>query len=122
MITSRYRGILVILSFWVHREINKLRCGILGHGHESRPAHDYSREVPVTESTLQFQIPRRCLSRCREGYSDAPGPYRAFAGSVTAGMFSSRTSLLKAAKSVESSAVSVFSSPFTALARPSYTW
>src|ERR1035441_10510514 len=48
MITSRNRGILVILSLWVHRKINKLRCGIPRQGFESCPAH----QVPGTDTAL----------------------------------------------------------------------
>src|ERR1017187_3560535 len=48
MITSRNRGILVILSLWVHRKINKLRCGIPRQGFESCPAH----QVPGTDPAL----------------------------------------------------------------------
>src|ERR1017187_1021832 len=48
MITSRNRGILVILSLWVHRKINKLRCGIPRQGFESCPPH----QVPGTDTAL----------------------------------------------------------------------
>ena len=70
--TTRNRGILVLLSLWVHRTFNNLRYGIPGQGFESRPVLLRDRqEITMPDCGAACQAAWRLATATRADWQSA---------------------------------------------------